>query len=1684
MAINNCPQSKRLLRMAGSARRPAIVASLFGIAWLLLGASCPVDAQSKAPRPLAGLREPPETGPGWRSREYPNAMRMDNRRGRDVRRTLSNKRRFRTSNVDAGTGNGNYLLNVPLLELPGRGIPLSLTLFYNSLLWQQTNSKNFVFDHDHDWPAPGWSLGFGQIYVAGSSAFIIQDADATRHLCVGNARFDAAQSLWIFDGRTNDGTLLDCHVTYKIDEAQDQFLWSGRVSYPNGTTADYGTTDPGGSSLFPTRITDPNGNYISIEYADKVESKPFGPRIASITDTLGRNITFNYDSNLPDARLTSIVAPGIRSGTRTLVRLHYAQQTLAYAFVGGGGIVRRGDFYGIEAIYFPADSCGYWFDSYSSYGMITKVSRRCAMTFQPGKSDGDQGTISPGTMTDERLYNYPNVTNGGPALSEAPSYTTMTESWAGMNTPPAVTTYSLQKFPLFQRLIVTYPDGARHYTNTYTDQTQFTNGLVYDDLTDGGTPAALSQIQTTYELGDYQSPRVKMIQKTNVLGQTTSTVFTYGSRYNQITRVEELDYDSKTVLRTTVISYVEDARYAARHIFNLPGIVEIVGRNSVALAETTYNYDGQPLAEAPSITNHLDTFDPGSSGYDRSTDFRGNITQILHANNPGNLPAAGLAENRRYDIAGSLITSIRNPSEATYTYTLKTDYAYPEVAILASRFACISKCSISQAFTYDYNTGLLTSSTDANGRTTKFDYDGPSLRRISTTWSTNATEIVSYDDANLTTTDSVYEAGIPPRLATETITKRNGLHLPVRVSSLVDRSVWNVVDTEYDVRGRIARTSLPYRANSSQPAWSSFTYDGLGRVITRQMGDGSQFVTSYDDPLQPSSATGTPGETVRSTDSWGREKWYRLDGLGNLAEVVEPNPNGNGTVAAPGNMLTRHSFDALGHLLQVTQGEQVRQFQYDALGNLTAEYLPEKNRSFDANGHHVASGGMWSDLFQYDERSNPISHTDARGVKTVFEYGNDPLDRLQGITYDLRGAWDTANPIVAIPNVALEYVSTGDIRRLKAIRMPQAADPHWCEQDYSYDAEGRLTSNTSTCRAGQPLAVDYSYDTLNRIIGRTYPTEYGTQNLARRVVSDSIGIGSIITAMKVDGVPVASQISYDATGQAASLLFAEGNPQSTTDTFSYDPLTGRLTGQTVQRGHADLLNLGYGYVGNSIASATGQLTSLIDNLDTTRQRSYVYDALGRLDTVQDPPYWRMAYEYDRYGNRTSTNVSGVGVDGSAIPLDGLPLVHYNPATNHISTPGFLYDAAGNLTRSQREDGSWLRYRYDAANHLAEVLTDSGVILESYTYAADGRRLIVNNPGASGRNTYYAWDGDTAIGEYHSHIAGAELLWSKSSIYLGNRVLATLQPNGSKTLTRYYHPDRLGVRLITDDASANTTTQVTLPFGTRLPGESTSQVNPIFTSYDRSAATGLDYAINRHLEPGARFTQVDPLERESLRQSWPQGLNLYVYAEADPVNKIDPLGLEIDYAAMLRGLVAIAGPVGVYTGVLSPGQGVLFSVVGGLAQLYSSGALVAAATATAAAAPAILATELVGLSLAGQVYVLSQGDLKPNIEGALAREPASIGGSMGASSGIVIYTGINRGADVVGISVGPTGSATVLNEGTTTLTTEVTVTFSDGSTATYMVTTNEAGTTVTYPDGTVVPIAGGGIKVQVKAEGEQ
>jgi len=246
----------------------------------------------------------------------------------------------------------------------------------------------------------------------------------------------------------------------------------------------------------------------------------------------------------------------------------------------------------------------------------------------------------------------------------------------------------------------------------------------------------------------------------------------------------------------------------------------------------------------------------------------------------------------------------------------------------------------------------------------------------------------------------------------------------------------------------------------------------------------------------------------------------------------------------------------------------------------------------------------------------------------------------------------------------------------------------------------------------------------------------------------------------------------------------------------------------------------------------------------------------------------------------------------AIPVDGHANHSFDSATNRITTAGFDYDNAGNQVRALAAGGGSQRFQYDAANRLVNVKTDNNqTIIASYTFGDSNERLILEEAGV---RTYYACDGSS---EYTESGGSTTPQWSKNYIHLGARLLSTVTPNGlGGQFVQYHHSDRLGTRLVTNAQDTTYFEQQTLPFGIALnesppAGGATGFTNRRFTSYDRSLNTGLDYALNRHYDSQqGRFTQVDPIEMDSVELDDPQTLNLYAYCGNDPVNSIDPNGL--------------------------------------------------------------------------------------------------------------------------------------------------------------------------------------------------
>lgn len=370
-------------------------------------------------------------------------------------------------------------------------------------------------------------------------------------------------------------------------------------------------------------------------------------------------------------------------------------------------------------------------------------------------------------------------------------------------------------------------------------------------------------------------------------------------------------------------------------------------------------------------------------------------------------------------------------------------------------------------------------------------------------------------------------------------------------------------------------------------------------------------------------ASTLPGETTRVRDAWGRERWGRTDAQGRLVEVVEPNPLGSGSVFEAGSLLTTYSYNTLGNLTTTTQDVQTRSFKYDSLGRLTAQKLAETSATLNDAGAYQTSDGTWSDVFTYDVRSNLTSHTDARGVKTIYSYaigGNpddsDPLNRLQSVSWDTNGFGDTANPILSAATVNYVYRTKDTPTQLRDVtQLSSVTTSTISTESYFYDPEGRISAKGIVVNGRPSMDTDYAYDTLDRVTDVTYPKrELGVLLSPRKVVHHDYDVASRLTSLTVDGATHASQIVYNASSQTTSLKVGLSGANQITENYAYNSQTGLLDNQTVVRGGATtLLNLSYDYLRAGTSSGrTGQLTKILNNLNHNRDRSYSYDSLGRL----------------------------------------------------------------------------------------------------------------------------------------------------------------------------------------------------------------------------------------------------------------------------------------------------------------------------------------------------------------------------------------------------------------------------------------------------------------------------------------
>ena len=235
------------------------------------------------------------------------------------------------------------------------------------------------------------------------------------------------------------------------------------------------------------------------------------------------------------------------------------------------------------------------------------------------------------------------------------------------------------------------------------------------------------------------------------------------------------------------------------------------------------------------------------------------------------------------------------------------------------------------------------------------------------------------------------------------------------------------------------------------------------------------------------------------------------------------------------------------------------------------------------------------------------------------------------------------------------------------------------------------------------------------------------------------------------------------------------------------------------------------------------------------------------------------FSYDPVGNRANTTVDAA----NRLLEDAVYL--------------YTYDANGNLsTKTKKATGEITRYTYDFENRLIQLLTPNSQLI-TYTYDPFGRRIEKN---VNGTIKSYLYDNEDIIAEYD----GSGVLTTKYTHGLGiDEPLAIEQKNQMY----YYHADGLGsIVALTDDKGRVVQTYEYDSFGNMKQHGHKVKQPYTFTGREYDSETGLYYYRARYYDPKiGRFISEDPI-------GFMGGINKYAYVGNNPVNWVDPLGLEI------------------------------------------------------------------------------------------------------------------------------------------------------------------------------------------------
>jgi RHS repeat-associated protein len=523
---------------------------------------------------------------------------------------------------------------------------------------------------------------------------------------------------------------------------------------------------------------------------------------------------------------------------------------------------------------------------------------------------------------------------------------------------------------------------------------------------------------------------------------------------------------------------------------------------------------------------------------------------------------------------------------------------------------------------WDTAIGHKLGSTDANGLITRWQYDEfgqpttqitPEGNRLSTQYYIDNANSVSHSAYYRETLSSV---GAPGREFFDKL----GRSLRVRNQSFSGAAVLR--DTAYNRLGQAHLQSLAYFEGQGAP-WNQSSFDDAGRLVSYVAADASQSKTlSYS------------GFDITVVDAGNQSTVRQVNAFGQVVSTIDENGVGTAMI-----------YDSEGNRVQVTAavftaGESRVIYRYDILGRLISQ----------DDADHGLYQYTYNALGQKLSQSSP--ELTAVNQSILYEY--DLLGRMtKRIEPEGEAVWaydNTSNGDLGLGKLHEERTGTG------------------FQRNYSYDAGsvGQLTS-VVTRIDGMVYEHHKTYNSSGQLTRDTYPA--GNKSPSGFKVDYVYNPGGHLERAKApgnNGRVYYQLLSTDAAGRTLEEWQGDGSYSN----YSFDGYSGRLTEQHTANDLGTVQHFSYSY------DNRGNMVSRADELHGQSEQ-FSYDSLSRLVDAAVNGDQGVAYQFDSSGNIThkSDYAQTYLYDGNA--------PHAVSATdNGAGASTISYNLNGNLTGGQ------------------------------------------------------------------------------------------------------------------------------------------------------------------------------------------------------------------------------------------------------------------------------------------------------------------------------------------------------------------------------------------------------------------